>query len=143
MFAYQPTVDELHGETLVAIATDVASFQTTVLRRVLIRSFRAEGLQARTKIFNSKRAPFRVRTSGRLLRPAALPTDEGCTSGVVVTFEWKGGTTNTRAQLNQRKCSFRTSSIYLPKKGKVKVIVGYGGDFALDGLRRTHTIRIR
>jgi len=142
-FSFQPAVQDIFGQTLIAIVADTAGYQTTVLKRVLITNFKAQRLNARTRYFRSPRAPFRVQTSGRLVRPAALPVQYGCTSGIIVDYSWEGGSTSTRAQLNQRDCSFRTGSIYLPKRGRVSVKVSYLGDHEIAGITRTHRIRIR
>ena len=142
-FDYQPVVQDLFGQTLIAIVTDTSGFQTTVLRRVLITNYKVEKLDAKTRYFRSSRPPYRVQTSGRMFRPDVLPEIYGCTSGIIVTYSWKGGSTSTRAGLNQRRCSFKTSSIYLPVKGRVKVTVEYLGDHDIAGIRRSHFIRIR
>jgi hypothetical protein len=141
-FAFQPQLTDLGRTTLVAVATDISGFASTAVRNINVRRFQPAAFQVRTRKAASRRAPFRVRTSGRLVRPAAVPNTAGCVGGVALTYRWRGGFTTTRAGLVQRDCSFRSSPVFLPRAGVVTVTADYLGDNIFESVQQRHRIRV-
>ena len=142
-FAFQPTAHNVNKTTLVAIVTDRAGTSTTAIKVILVKWFRAKAFRAETRQQSSQGSLYRVRTGGRLVRPDALPATEGCSNQVRLTYRWKGGSTQTVANVRSRRCSFRSRSVYLPKPGVVRVTVEYLGDGALEYARTSHRFRLR
>jgi len=142
-FQWQPLAREIFNTTLTAIITDVQGFSTTVFRRVSVHRFEPTHLRARTvQIRRTRRAPFRVRTSGSLGRPAVLTPAEACNGSVFITYTWKGGRALTNAPITTA-CRFRSETTFLPKRGRVQVSVAFQGNATISYTAKTHRARIR
>ena len=142
-FQFQPTVDNVNKTTLVAVVTDRSGVSTTKVKLILVRWFRARAFRGKTVQLSREGGLYRVRTSGRLIRPAALGPTEGCTSDVRLTYRWKGGSTQALTGMRSKRCTFTSPSVYLPKGGVVRVRAEYLGDGALEYTRTSHRIRVR
>jgi CSLREA domain-containing protein len=74
---------------------------------------RPRGLTVRVTPRRDTRAPFRFRTSGRLLLPTGLTAAEGCQSGVVSVQIKRGPVTlSTRRVRLRRDCTFSSSVVF-------------------------------
>jgi hypothetical protein len=106
--AYQPRVEDVGRDTLVAIAFDTATQTATALRDVTVGRFSPRALTIRVSPRTDRRAPYVFTGRGRLVLPSTVTATTAC-SGGSVKLQVRAGrrTIVTRSSRLTARCGYR------------------------------------
>jgi hypothetical protein len=142
---YSPRGEDVGRNTLIVVAVDTAQQTATQSRSVIVGRFAPKGFTGTITPSRDAKAPFRFRTSGRLLLPAGVTAAQACRDGSV-SVQVKAGakTISTRRVEIKRDCSFVTTVTFKDRKrftksGKLKFTLRFTGNLTLS--RSTAVVR--
>ncbi len=139
---YSPRGDDVGRDTLFAVATDTADQVGTAVRVLRVDRFAPRSVSAATTPSRDRSLPYRFRTRGRVVLPAAVTRTQGCRTGVVaVTFKVASKTISNRRATLRRDCTyvsrvtFRSSSRL--DRSRLRVSVRFLGNAVLKARSAT------
>jgi len=141
---YQPRGGDVGRNTLIAVAVDGANQTTSVPRAVTVRRFAPRDLGITLRPARDRRAPYRFRASGRLLRPEVVSPSQGCSGTVTVTAKRSRKTISTKRVRLSRTCEYRATFRFRTKvASRIRVRAKFGGNDVLSTKSsRTRTARL-
>jgi hypothetical protein len=140
---YSPRGADVGRDTLLAVAIDGANQTTTAVRAITVRRFSSSGLSLSLKPSRDRHRPYSFRASGRLSRPTAVTTAEGCSGKVTLSAKRGKKTVYTRHASLSHSCSYHVTLHPGKRKGKLRLSARFGGNEVIaHRSSKTRTIRL-
>ncbi|MDP9385482.1 MAG: Ig-like domain-containing protein [Actinomycetota bacterium] len=147
---YTARGDDVGRDTLFAVAADTADQTAAAFRAIRVDRFAPASVSTRTTPSRDRRAPYRFRTTGRVVVPGAVSGAAGCDKGVV-TVRVKAGrkTISTRRATLRSDCTFASTVSFrnrgrFTRSGRLRFLARFTGNDVLTARSaRSRTVRTR
>jgi Ca2+-binding RTX toxin-like protein len=141
---YRPRGGDVGRNTLIAVAVDGANQTTSVPRPVTVRRFAPREVGIALRPSRDRRAPYRFRAHGRVLRPDVVSPSHGCSGTVTVTAKRGKKVVSTKRVRLSRVCEYSATFRFRTRTApSLKIRAKFGGNDVLsEKASRNRTARL-